>query len=227
MAEFFFTDPSTGPYIVNCPIKMAEALNAGHALLPHEDAYMSAIAADSEMRREHLSMKLDAQREAHSQVAKGYNLTNEQLAAEMAAESYGATGGDQNAIYESILARLNKEDAQDETAQLKTVAKKKVCKSVKSWARPEIDALIQKNPKAVERAMVVLFNRQTADEKAAEYTKHHNNRGFAAYAARSGTYYARWVLKGRRLTGHHLAKARKIALKHSRQLVEEANSRGA
>ena len=174
MAEFFFIDPSTGPYVVNCPIKMAEALNAGHVLLPHEDAYMGAMAADNEARREHLNMKLDAQREAHSQAAK-----------------------------------------------------KKTSKSVQSWARPEIDALLHKNSKAVERAMVVLFNRQTADEKAAEYTKHHNNRGFAAYAARSGTYYARWVLKGRRLTGHHLAKARKIALKHSRQLVEEANSRGA
>jgi len=38
--------------------------------------------------------------------------TNEQLAAEMAAESYGASGGDQEELYQQNLARLNKEDAE-------------------------------------------------------------------------------------------------------------------
>jgi hypothetical protein len=87
----------------------------------------------------------------------------------------------------------------------------------------QIIAVLNSNPKAVERAMVVLYDRQTADEKATSTTRHHNQRGFSGSTDKRGTYYARWVLGGRRLTGHHLDKARQIALKHRRQLVEEAN----
>lgn len=42
--------------------------------------------------------------------------------------------------------------------------------------------------------------------------------------AKRGTYYAKWIQSGKRLTGEHLAKARKIALYHSRQLVKIAQS---
>ena len=34
---------------------------------------------------------------------------------------------------------------------------------------------------------------------------------------------ANWVMSGRKLTGDHLAKARKICLKHSGQLTKIAN----
>ena len=95
----------------------------------------------------------------------------------------------------------------------------------KTWNRSQINLMLQRNPRAVERAMVVLYNRQTADEQRSQDTRHQNGIGFSAYAARSGTYYANWVNKGRRLTGSHLEKARKIALKHSRQLVDEANAK--
>jgi hypothetical protein len=95
----------------------------------------------------------------------------------------------------------------------------------KVWNRSQINLMLQSNPKAVERAMVVLFNRQTRDEQSAETTRHHNGIGFCSWAARNGTYYAKWVLKGRRLTGRHMQQARKIALHHSRQLVEEANKK--
>ena len=95
----------------------------------------------------------------------------------------------------------------------------------KTWTRKEIDHLLKNNSRAVQRAMIVLYNRQTADEQSTETTRHHNGIGFSHWAARSGTYYANWVLKGRRLSGRHLEKARKIALHHSRQLVEEANNK--
>ena len=96
-----------------------------------------------------------------------------------------------------------------------------------TWTRDAIDSLLVTNPRAVERAMVVLYDLQTRDEKAVGHTQHHNGVGFAANAARKGTYYARWVLSGRGLTGHHLERARAIALRHSRQLVERANARRA
>jgi hypothetical protein len=97
----------------------------------------------------------------------------------------------------------------------------------KIWTRDEIDAMLSTNPKAVARAMVVLWELQTSDEKAVDRTRHNNNRGFAAWAARRGSYYARWAMAGREITGPHLDTARKIALKHSGQLVKAANAKVA
>jgi hypothetical protein len=92
-----------------------------------------------------------------------------------------------------------------------------------TWTRTQINNLLSTNPVAVERAMVRLYNLQTQDEKASSNTRWHNGRGFAAYAGRRGTYYARWVLGGRHLSGIHLERARAIALRHSGQLVSIAN----
>ena len=93
----------------------------------------------------------------------------------------------------------------------------------KTWTRTEIEALINSNDRAVERAMVAIWERQTADEQDTQDTRHHNGRGFAAWSAKSGTYFAEWVRSGRRLTGKHLVKARKIALYHAGQLTDFAN----
>jgi len=93
----------------------------------------------------------------------------------------------------------------------------------KTWTRTEIEAMINGNDLAVERAMVAIWERQTADEQDTQDTRHHNGRGFAAWSARSGTYFAEWVRSGRHLTGKHLVKARKIALYHAGQLTDFAN----
>lgn len=71
--------------------------------------------------------------------------------------------------------------------------------------------------------MVVLYDRQTADEKSTSTTRHDNRRGFRANHASKGSYYARWVLSGRNLTGWHLKNAQEIALQYTRQLSEQAN----
>jgi hypothetical protein len=96
----------------------------------------------------------------------------------------------------------------------------------KTWTRTEIEEMINGNDRAVERAMVAIWERQTADEQETQDTRHHNGRGFAAWSARSGTYYAEWIMSGRRLTGKHLVKARKIALHHAGQLTRIANGEG-
>ena len=93
----------------------------------------------------------------------------------------------------------------------------------KTWTRTEIEEMINGNDRAVERAMVAIWERQTADEQETQGTRHHNGRGFASATARSGTYFAEWVRSGRRLTGKHLVKARKIALHHAGQLTDFAN----
>lgn len=75
--------------------------------------------------------------------------------------------------------------------------------------------------RAVGRAMVAIYKRQTADEARGGYTAASNGRGFNKADASRGTYYARWVLSGRKLSGRHLEKARKMALRYRRQLAED------
>ena len=93
------------------------------------------------------------------------------------------------------------------------------------WNEAKIEKLLRDNDRAVERAIVAIYDRQTQDEKASSDTKHNNARGFRANHASKGSYYARWVLGGRRLTGLHLDNARKIALHYRKQLCEIANAR--
>jgi len=94
------------------------------------------------------------------------------------------------------------------------------------WTREAIETLIRTNDRAVERAMVAIWERQTADEQATEATRHHNGIGFSGWTARSGSYYAKWVGSGRHLSGKHLDKARRIALHHAAQLTRIANGAG-
>lgn len=88
-----------------------------------------------------------------------------------------------------------------------------------------IKALLDSNDKAVMRALVVLYNRQTADEQQSHVTSHLNGRGFNGYDANFGTDLAKQVMAGRGLSVRQLAAARKMCKKYARQLVEEANSK--
>jgi hypothetical protein len=86
--------------------------------------------------------------------------------------------------------------------------------------KEEIKGLLMSNDRAVERAMVTLYHRQTVSEQHTSSTTESNGRGFNAFHAERGTYYAKWVISGRRLTGHHLSSARKMACYYARQLAE-------
>ena len=88
-----------------------------------------------------------------------------------------------------------------------------------------ITSLLHLNNRAVERAMIVLYNNQTQDEQSSGATKHHNGKGFNSYDAKTGTYYALWVLSGKKLTGFHLERARMISLKYVGQLVQAAKEK--
>jgi hypothetical protein len=84
----------------------------------------------------------------------------------------------------------------------------------------ELQRGLDSNPKWVERAIVVLYERQTADEQRSSSTKVSNNMGFTACDARVGTYMAKWILSGKHLDGKWLDKARRMAKKYTRQLLE-------
>lgn len=86
--------------------------------------------------------------------------------------------------------------------------------------KAEILVLLAGNNRAVERAMVALYQRQTVAEQRTSSTTESNGRGFNAFHAERGTYYAKWVLSGRRLTGRHLEAARRMACHYARQLAE-------
>lgn len=97
----------------------------------------------------------------------------------------------------------------------------------KVWTREEITTMLNTSDRAVERAMVALWERQEEDERTDGNTRHRNGCGFAHSTVGSGTYFANWVRSGRRLTGHHLAKARRIAHFHAGQLTAMANIKSA
>lgn len=96
-----------------------------------------------------------------------------------------------------------------------------------AMTKEKIRDLLLTSPYCVERAMVVLYERQTETEKSVSSTMVQNARGFSSSDASNGSYYARWVLSGRRLTGAFLDKARNMSLKYTRQLLEAAEAKAA
>jgi len=106
--------------------------------------------------------------------------------------------------------------------------------TVSQWNKSTISDLLMRSDKAVERAIVLLYNRQTADEQASFATRHRNGRGFAGGDAEIFTSFARRVLSGRPLTPKQLAVARKPGkagyaklAKYWRQLAEEIRAKEA
>ena len=63
------------------------------------------------------------------------------------------------------------------------------------WTKERITELLKANDFAVERAIIVLYRRQTDDERREAETKHHNGVGFSAAHARIGTRWAQWLLR--------------------------------
>ena len=90
------------------------------------------------------------------------------------------------------------------------------------WTPEEIRALLDRSLEAVERAVVAIYRRQTQDEQVSYETKHHNRVGFAACHAHLGSYYARWILSGRHLSGSHVERARRMVRHYAGQLHQIA-----
>lgn len=95
----------------------------------------------------------------------------------------------------------------------------------RKWTEDSIRELLAVSDLAVERAVLAIHARQTADERSSRQTKHRNARGWSAAHDKRGSYYAGWISSGRRLTGRHLAKAREIVLHYAAQLLEVAEAK--
>ena len=100
--------------------------------------------------------------------------------------------------------------------------------------KESIVTLLQNNDKAVARALVVLNERQTADEQATEGTRYLNGMGFRPCHARMGTSMAKFATRNGFLTpkqiGYWRATYRKGNMRigiYWKQLIEVAEAKKA
>lgn len=100
--------------------------------------------------------------------------------------------------------------------------------------KESIQMLLTSNDKAVGRALIVLFNNQTASEQSTESTINRNGKGFRPCHARMGTSMAQFFMTRGYLTAKQVAYWRKpMADGNSRigiywsQLIEAAKSKQA
>lgn len=93
----------------------------------------------------------------------------------------------------------------------------------KIWTKDEIREHLLEDQAWLERGVVAIFRRQTPTEQEIEETNEHNGQGFSGFHARSGSYYAKWILDGKHLSGSHLEKAHKMMVRYAGQLARIAN----
>lgn len=93
-------------------------------------------------------------------------------------------------------------------------------KKVKSiWTKEAITKLLETNDKAVARALVVLYERQTAEEQSSDGTFNTNGRGFSQAHAFIGCRMAKFFLERGYLTPKQIAYWRKRTPKGSLKLA--------
>jgi len=97
----------------------------------------------------------------------------------------------------------------------------------KMWDKEAIQSLIDTNDKAVSRALMVIYANQTADEKSAGHTVHHNSIGFTGRDAEFLTDIAKkWQFYGRWASRKQMNAVRRSIRKYWRQLLLEMIEKG-
>lgn len=98
----------------------------------------------------------------------------------------------------------------------------KIC-NTKKERREKVKVLLLTNDKAVLRAIIAIYNRQTEDEKTQDSTKHENYIGFCANDAPIMSLYAKQIQQYGGLTKEQLVIARKRISRYTRQLADLAD----
>ena len=93
----------------------------------------------------------------------------------------------------------------------------KISSAVTTYVKNQLST----NPAWAQRAIVKLWQRQTADEQAAQNTGHDNGVGFNGTDAFILSSFAEQINKGRTLSPKQLAIAFKKLPKYSRQIISE------
>lgn len=105
----------------------------------------------------------------------------------------------------------------------------------RQWSKSDMIALLDSRPVFVERALVALYARQTADEQRADVTSHTNGIGFSGCDANILSQFAKWVTAGeakgipagKRLSQKQRDLTVKKLKKYTRQLIEIAEEKAA
>jgi hypothetical protein len=95
----------------------------------------------------------------------------------------------------------------------------------RTWSKEEIKHHINTNDTQLERALLLLYNRQTEDERTQQTTSHHNGIGFNGVDAPFLSSCAEGLKKHGRLTPKQIAPVRKAMQKYIGQLTEIANEK--
>lgn len=93
------------------------------------------------------------------------------------------------------------------------------------WTADQIKEKLLTNQRWLERAIIAIYKLQTQAEKTTEQTNIKNNVGFSAFDASTGTYMAKWLLSGKKLSGVWVEKAKKMMPKYSAQLAAIASTK--
>ena len=94
---------------------------------------------------------------------------------------------------------------------------------MKIWTIEEMKNLIATNDTVLYKSLIVLYNGQTADEKACGETTHNNGIGFNGVDAPILTSFAEFLKTTKFLTAKQKVIARKKLPKYAKQLVTVAN----
>lgn len=94
---------------------------------------------------------------------------------------------------------------------------------MKIWTIEEMKNLIANNDRVLYRALIVLYNGQTADEQRDGATRYTNGIGFNGVDAPILTSFAEFLERTKFLTTKQKAIARKKLPKYAKQLVKVTN----
>ena len=96
-------------------------------------------------------------------------------------------------------------------------------RAANGWTREHIIHLLNTNDRAVERALLQIYLRQTHSEKVSMNTHIHNNRGFTAFDGELLTNIAEKFISTGKLTMGQLNIVRPKMTKYWKQLLEIAS----
>ena len=94
----------------------------------------------------------------------------------------------------------------------------------KIWTIEEIKALLAESDKAVARAILAIYNRQTEDEQTIKETTDHNGIGYNGVDANFMSSLAQFYQSKGFLSAGQLKYGRKAIMKYAGQLTEIANA---
>lgn len=95
-------------------------------------------------------------------------------------------------------------------------------RALNGWTKDHIQHMLMTSNAALERGLLQIYSRQTADEQRSKETKEDNGVGFSGQDGAFLSDVASRVLRGQKLTENQIRIVRPKMLKYWRQLLEVA-----